>query len=70
MVNCRDELLSKLCTLKDGDELLGIELGLAVVVGSGTVGKMVHVSGGDSPAEGGQGAMEMHTVQSGVTAAD
>jgi len=31
---------------------------------------MVHVSGGDSPAGGGRGAVEMHTVQSGVTAAD
>ena len=70
VVDCRDELPSKLCTLKDGDELLGIELGLGVVVGSGTVGTMVHVSGGDSPAVGGRGAVEMHTVQSGVTAAD
>jgi hypothetical protein len=53
-------------------ELLGIGLGLGVVVGSaGTVGtSMVHVSGGDSPAGGGRGAVEMHTVQSGVTAAD
>ena len=65
------ELPSKLCKLKDGDELLEIGLGLGVVVGSGTVGTMVHVSGGDSPAGGGRGTVEMHTVQTGVlTAAD
>ena len=71
VVDCGDELPSKLCKLKDGDELLEIGLGLGVVVGSGTVGTMVHVSGGDSPAGGGRGAVEMHTVQTGVlTAAD
>ena len=56
------ELPSKLCKLKDGDELLEIGLGLGVVVGSGTVGTMVHVTGGDSPAGGGRGAVEMHTL--------
>ena len=62
VVDCGDELPSKLCKLKDGDELLEIGLGLGVVVGSGTVGTMVHVTGGDSPAGGGRGAVEMHTL--------